>query len=132
MFDDELWIKWEEKWYVTGIDLKGKKLRLIRFRWAPFYTSRQLPGQDKSDTTPLPSGLEKLVRACNITAAKTNGQFQIFAFNGYTNIEILESLHVKFCESLKVASEGDAAAQNLIPLGFKFGGSNAEPTTVDT
>ena len=79
--DDSLWIYWSENWYVTGINIKTKTVRIMQDRAADYYPARELPGIDQGDTSPKVSGIESLVRACNAAATRSGGTFQFLSLS---------------------------------------------------
>lgn len=126
--DDELWIKWNEAWYITGLNLKSKSLRVMRSRYAPFYTARELPGVDSSDSKPSPSGFEALIKACNKKAG-TSGSFRLLHLS--TSNFLTPTLNAgssnAYCSSLVNADSGSLnySSATYDVCGFSITGAAA-------
>lgn len=110
--DDVLWVKWNEYWYLTGVNYKTKTFRMIRLRVAPVYTGRELPGVDSSDDSPKLSSYDRFIRSCNARAS-ANGQFRLLSFGVSTpslydiSFTFNAGSAQSYCSSLKGTSAVD-------------------------
>ena len=86
--DQILWVNWTENWYVTGINVNTKVVRIVRERSAPFYTNRELPQRVKTTAASGSSnisGVEKMIRACSNDVKVTTGS-KSFQTSGFTTV----------------------------------------------
>ena len=129
--DNFLVLEWQEAWYLTGLNVTTRRIRMVRERWVPFYHRRELPGVDRSNDAPLLSGMETLVRSCNASAEST-GAFRLVYMrpsavgfsatlstsdnNGTSNSNGHNNIDNAYCPNLKSAASGDATVVNSIPL----------------
>jgi hypothetical protein len=123
--DDALWIKWTETYYLAGIDLNTRNMRIMRTRSAPYYTARELPGVDSSVTSPKVSGLESLVRSCN-KAAGVGGTFHLSYLSGSeSSLELEIGAENDYCASLATASSAtlDYQSSNYGACSFTIVGA---------
>lgn len=79
--DQILWVKWSEKWYITGVNVNTHAVRMVRERSAPFYLNRELVGRTiaiAAGGAAAPSGFETMIRACSAAAVDGTGTTTTF------------------------------------------------------
>ncbi|MCX6119166.1 MAG: hypothetical protein NT027_16635 [Proteobacteria bacterium] len=110
--DQILRVLWKENWYVTGVNINTRTIRIVRERSAPFYMNRELPKRTiavSASGASAISGMETMIRSCSNAVETTTGSmtFQTAGFTvssgatTYTNFNRLNGTGASHCAGTK-------------------------------
>lgn len=132
--DQILWVKWQEKWYITGVNVNTHVVRMVRERSAPFYLNRELPQRTviaAASGTPKPSGIEAMIRACSNDVSVTTGSKVFYVAGFYSTAPTTSTTYSGFNRMVGTgiaACSGTTTVANTVALTTSYSGG----TTVFT